>query len=536
MNKQPKEKINLLIVDDKLDNVAALESALEIDQLNVYTSVWPKSAFDICIENNITIALIDVKMPGIDGFELLDLLKSDPRTEHIFVILITGFSTDSEYVVKGLTKGAVDYLFKPLDLYITIAKVKSLMSLVEYQREINVKNKELESYQQELVKAIEQVEKSKVLKENFLANMSHEIRTPLNGIIGLTSFLSDSELTKDQREVVELMEYSSHSLLGIVNDVLESAQIDAGKIEIRRSATNIRELLKNVCDLSATLAKDKGLELICTTDDSVPPVLMADSLRISQVLINLVNNAIKFTDPGGSVNVSIRQIEKKDGKAFLEYVVKDTGKGIPESSINSIFTRFEQIEDKTWQKFGGNGLGLSIVKRLVELMGGILKVESTLGVGTSFIFTNTYQEVCDNKTDNLIKKPISDLPKFNNISVLLAEDNITNQFIAVKMLKEWNINVEVAANGLEALEKFKEKSYDLVLMDTHMPLMDGLETTKKIRTEIDPPKNHVPIISFSASVLEREKKDARDAGADDFVEKPFEPAVLNSKIHEILNA
>ena len=513
-----------------------LESALEMDELSIFTSVSPTAVMQLCIENSICIALIDVKMPEMDGFELLDAIKSDPRTENILVILITGFSTGSEHVVKGLNKGAVDYLFKPLDLYITIAKVKSLISLVNYQREINNKNRELETYQQELVRAIEQVEQSKILKENFLANMSHEIRTPLNGIIGLTSFLSESELNKDQREIVELMEYSSRSLLGIVNDVLESAQIDAGKIEIRRSATNIRELLKNVCDLSATLAKDKGLELICTTDDNVPPVLMADSLRISQVLINLVNNAIKFTDPGGSVNVSIRQIEKKDGKAFLEYVVKDTGKGIPESSINSIFTRFEQIENKSWQKFGGNGLGLSIVKRLVELMGGTLKVESTLGVGTSFIFKNSYNEVADNVNDNPLIRQISGLPKFNNVSVLLAEDNITNQFVAVRMLKEWNISVDVAINGLEAFVKFKENNYDLVLMDTHMPVMDGLETTKKIRAEFIPPKNQIPIISFSASVLEREKKDARDAGANDFLEKPFEPRVLHSKIHQILGA
>jgi len=409
-----------------------------------------------------------------------------------------------------------------------------LITLVNYQREINKKNRELKNYQEELLKAIEQIEKSKIIKENFLANMSHEIRTPLNAIIGLTSLLVETILTDEQQEMVELMEYSSRSLLGIVNDILESAQIDAGKIVIKRAKTNIINLIQAVCDLNMPMANEKGLKLVFEFGADVPTMIMADSLRLHQILMNLVNNAVKFTH-SGIVSVSLKQLEKNDDNVLLEFIVKDSGVGIPESSIDKIFTRFEQIEDKTWQKFGGTGLGLSIVKRLIELKGGRLKVESTIGVGTSFVFTNTYQVVQEGKEFNLLKKQVSNLPKFDNISVLLAEDNAANQFVALKMLEEWNIKVDTAINGLEAFEKLKKDNFNLVLMDIHMPVMDGNEATRKIRNELTGYKKDVPIVSFSASVLEKERNEAKNAGADDFIGKPFEPKILNSKIHELLD-
>ncbi|HEY8781458.1 MAG TPA: response regulator [Mucilaginibacter sp.] len=528
------ENVNLLLVDDNADNFIALESSLEQDGLSIFTTTFPKKVIQICIDNDISIALIDVHMPEMDGFELLDLLKKNPLTEHILVVLITAYAVGSENVVKGLNIGAVDYLFKPLDPSIAKAKVNALITLVNYQREINKKNRELKNYQEELLKAIEQIEKSKIIKENFLANMSHEIRTPLNAIIGLTSLLVETILTDEQQEMVELMEYSSRSLLGIVNDILESAQIDAGKIVIKRAKTNIINLIQAVCDLNMPMANEKGLKLVFEFGADVPTMIMADSLRLHQILMNLVNNAVKFTH-SGIVSVSLKQLEKNDDNVLLEFIVKDSGVGIPESSIDKIFTRFEQIEDKTWQKFGGTGLGLSIVKRLIELKGGRLKVESTIGVGTSFVFTNTYQVVQEGKEFNLLKKQVSNLPKFDNISVLLAEDNAANQFVALKMLEEWNIKVDTAINGLEAFEKLKKDNFNLVLMDIHMPVMDGNEATRKIRNELTGYKKDVPIVSFSASVLEKERNEAKNAGADDFIGKPFEPKILNSKIHELLD-
>jgi len=526
------EKINILIVDDNVDNLQALELALERDELIVFTTASPKNVIQICIENDISIALIDVKMPDIDGFELLDIIKANPLTEHIMVILITGYSMSSDHVVKGLSNGAVDYLFKPLDLYITIAKVNSLITLVNYQKEIKKKNEELESYQHELFKEIRKTEKSKIIKENFLANMSHEIRTPLNAIIGLTHLLKDSSVNNDQQEMIRLMEYSSNSLLGIVNDILESAKIDAGKVEIIRTETNVVNLIETICDLTRPMANEKGLKLLCEIDDDVPTMIMADALRLNQIMMNIINNAIKFTIQG-NVTVSLKMVEKDDEKVMLQFVVKDSGIGIPKSSIEKIFTRFEQVEDKTWQKFGGTGLGLSIVKRLIKLKGGTLNVESELGVGTTFTFSNWFKLAKDNATPDSNVKQEPSLLKFDDITILLVDDDITNQFIIVETLKEWNIKVDVAENGLEALKKLEENNYDLILMDTHMPIMNGYEATRKIRGEMLNPKKDIPIIAFSASVIDKEKTAATEAGVNDFIEKPFEIKKLVRKIKNL---
>jgi signal transduction histidine kinase len=525
------QTINLLVVDDKADNIMVIEASLEREGLNILTTTSPKKVEQMCIDNDISIALIDVMMPEMNGYELLDRIKKNPLTSHIMVILITGFAMGTEEIVEGFSKGAVDYLFKPLDLYITSAKVNSLITMVNYQKDIQKKNQELESYQQELFKAIEETEKSKIIKENFLANMSHEIRTPLNAIIGLTHLLKDSRIDNKQREMIKLMGFSSKALLGIVNDILESAQIDAGKMEIIRKETNIIYLLKAICDLTSPMANEKNLVLKCHISKDVPAVIMADALRINQILMNLINNAIKFTD-SGSIQVGLRLIERNKEKVLLEFMVKDSGVGIPKSSIDKIFTRFEQVEDKTWQKFGGTGLGLSIVKKLVHLKGGKLNVESTLGVGTTFTFNSWYTVVNEPDLTEPDEKDVEQL-NFHNMPILLVEDSTVNQYIVVEMLKEWNINVDVAGNGIEAFEKLKHNDYQLILMDTHMPLMNGHETTKRIRNEMPEEKRNIPILSFSASVIEVERDEAKDAGVDDFIEKPFEPIKLVNKIRKL---
>ncbi|WP_254070758.1 response regulator [Pedobacter sp. L105] len=521
--------INILLVDDSTDNLMVLESALEKDNIKIYTTSDPKNVMDICMNSDISIALIDIKMPYMSGFELLDLIKSNSLTDNIMVILMTGYSMSTEDVVRGLTKGAVDYLFKPLDLYITTAKVNSLIAIVNYQREIRDKNKELETYQLELFKAVEEAEENKVVKENFLANMSHEIRTPLNAIIGITHLLKDSPINTDQQEMIKLMDYSSKSLLGIVNDILESSQIDAGKINIVNDKVNIVNLVQTISDLTTPMALEKGLILTCSIDKETPEMIIGDALRLNQILINLINNSIKFTT-AGNIAISLQVIEKSDHDVVLEIQVKDTGIGIPAVSIDHIFDRFEQIEDKTWQKFGGTGLGLSIVKRLIELMDGEIKVESEMGKGTAFTFKKRFELAAINNSLAQPKDKVQMLSKFNDICILLAEDNLINQFVAINILKSWNITVDVAENGLEAFEKLKLKNYNLILMDIHMPVMNGNEATRKIRKELLDAKKDIPIISFSASVIDHEKKEARDAGVNDFIEKPFDPQSLHDKI------
>jgi signal transduction histidine kinase len=520
---------NILIVDDSIEILLVLKESLEKENINIFTTTTPATVIDLCIENDISIALIDVKMPDINGFELLKMLKSNALTDNIVVILMTGYSMSTQDVVTGLSNGAVDYLFKPLDLYITMAKVTSLVALVNFQREIQKKNSELETYQKELFKAIEMAEKNKVIKENFLANMSHEIRTPLNAIVGITHLLKDSEVNPKQEEMIDLLEYSSKSLLGIVNDILESSQIDAGKININAASTDIKDLVQTICNLTRPMAADKGLVLNCTIDQSVPSMIMGDALRLNQIMINLINNAIKFT-PSGSIDVFLKLLERREQNVLLELVVKDTGTGIDSSSLDKIFDRFEQIEDKTWQKFGGTGLGLSIVKRLIALMQGKMTVDSELGSGTTFTFQNWFPLAAEEAMIATEAIKPAQLSQFNNVCILLAEDNPINQFVAIHILKSWNIKIDIAENGLEAFEKAQTKDYDLILMDTHMPVMNGNEATSRIRKELTGKRREIPIISFSASVIEHEKNEAKAAGADDFIEKPFDPTVLHHKI------
>jgi signal transduction histidine kinase len=523
--------INIIIVDDNLDNLEVIKEVLERPGVNILTSDSPADVLNICISAEISIALIDVKMPVMSGFDLLNQLKGNPLTENVVVILMTGYSMNTDEVFLGLSSGAVDYLFKPLDMHITTAKVNSLLTMINYQRDIEQKNKELEYFQSDLYHAVEEAKKGKVIKENFLANMSHEIRTPLNAIVGITNLLRTSGLNPIQMKMMELMDFSSSALLGIVNDILESFQIDAGKIILKPVSTDISALFKTVGDTMRPLAEEKGLSLNYKIEGEVPDFIKADPLRVKQVLMNLINNAIKFTATGG-IDLTLKAVASPESHVDLEFIVKDSGLGIPENAISQIFERFEQIEDKTWQKFGGTGLGLSIVKRLVELMGGKIEVSSILDTGTTFTFTGSFElarTVAAGEADPIITS-LNTLSDFVNISILLVEDNKINQFIAVRMLEGWNVKVDVAEDGLEAFHKLMLGDYDLVLMDTHMPVMNGIEATRKIRKELSSGKNKTPIISFSASVIEHEKQEAMDAGVNDFLEKPFHPKILHEKI------
>jgi signal transduction histidine kinase len=527
------EKINILIVDDKSENIIAMEALLDRDDINLISTTLPNEALRIAWEQDISIALVDVQMPGMDGFELVEILKTNPRTKDILIIFVTAISIETKYAVKGLNAGAIDYLYKPLNPFVTSAKVDSFIQIVRNQREVKKKNQELIQYQKELVKAKELAEQGKRIKENFLANISHEIRTPINGIIGLANMLRNTELTEEQDEMVNLLSSSSSSLLGVLNDVLDLSKIEAGKFSITRSSTQIIELCKSIINLLNITASEKKINLICELADNLPDLIIADSLRLNQILMNLIGNAIKFTNIG-HVKLKVEAIDRKGNNVQLKFSIIDTGIGIAKDNIDKIFEVFEQADEQTTVKFGGTGLGLSIVKNLAKLKGGILTVESIENEGSTFTFTNWYEIVNLEKELQIAESDKMKMEIFEDAKILLAEDNPINTYLVIRMLKEWNINVDVVENGQLALEKLKEENYNLILMDTYMPVLNGLDAIKLIRNGYVPGKETIPIINFSATIMEADKQKALNAGANDTLNKSFDKEILYQMLSKYL--
>ncbi len=523
------DKTNILIVDDRAENIIALEALLQRDDINILSTTRPNDALRIAWENDIALALVDVQMPEMDGFELVKILKGHPKTKDITVIFVTAISTDTAFALQGYQSGAVDYLYKPLNPFVTAAKVDAFIRFNRTQRDLKIKNQELLDFQDKLIKAKELAEQGKRIKENFLANMSHEIRTPINGIIGITRLLQLTDLSEEQQEMINLLEVSSNSLLGVINDILDLSKIESGKFKIVRSATQLRAICGDVVNLLKIKAKDKGITLNLEIANEIPDTVIADSLRLNQILMNLVSNAIKFTIEG-SVTLKVEVMNRTETDCMIKFSVIDTGIGIAKENIDKIFETFEQAEDSTTLKFGGTGLGLSIVKQLATLKNGLLEVTSEEFKGSTFSFSNRY-DLPEIKITPIATPLSSDnLKPLDGLKILVAEDNTINQFLILRILKSWGIETVMVENGQEAIDRLTAEDFNLVLMDTFMPVMNGLEAIKLIREGVVPGKAQIPIITFSAAVMESDRQTAIEAGANDILSKPFDVKLLHSKI------
>jgi signal transduction histidine kinase len=525
------DKINILIVDDRPENIIALEALLQREDINILSTTRPNDALRLAWENDIAIALVDVQMPEMDGFELVKILKDNPKTKDILVIFVTAISTDTEFALQGYQSGAVDYLYKPLNPFVTAAKVDAFIRFTRTQRTLKNKNQELLDFQDQLIKAKELAEQAKRVKESFLANMSHEIRTPINSIIGITKLLQLTDLNEEQQEMVNLLDVSSNSLSGVINDILDLSKIESGKFKIVRGVTQIRTIFKDVLSILKFKAKEKGIDLILDIEQEVPEAVIADSLRLNQILTNLISNAIKFTIEG-SVTLKVEVRDRTETACMLKFSVIDTGIGIAKSNIDKIFESFEQAEESTTLKFGGTGLGLSIVKQLAALKNGILEVVSEEAKGSTFSFSNRYE--LPQVKISPVELPVSKgLKQLDGLKILVAEDNAINQFLILRILKSWNTQTDIVENGQEAIDRLKAEDYDIVLMDTFMPVMNGLEAIKRIREGVVAGKENIPIITFSAAVMERDRQTAFEAGANDILSKPFDVKLLHSKITDL---
>ncbi len=378
-----------------------------------------------------------------------------------------------------------------------------------------------------LVEAKEKAVKASLIKAQFLSSMSHEIRTPMNAVNGLIHLLLQESPREDQKEHLNTLLFSANNLLNLINDILDFSKIEAGKIEIKKAAFNFDEIINSLRHGFGTQAKEKGIELIIKRDHRIPNRLIGDALRLSQVLGNLVNNAIKFTDHG---NVIIYIIPKLIGEEMISiyFAVKDTGIGIPPEKLQSIFEDFVQVNDKALRE--GTGLGLSITKELLDLQGSTIKVDSTYGEGSTFYFTLDFPtETEENQSiiEPTEEQDFSD--SLSGMSILLVEDNKINQKVATNFLSKWGVQTDIADNGKIAVGMVQQKLYDVVLMDLQMPVMNGIDATKAIR-KLGGNYAHLPILALTASAVLEIKDQATIAGLNDFITKPFKPITLYDKI------
>lgn len=492
--------------------------------------------------------LINTAMDGIITFdESYNIIMFNPAAQKMFNYYSGEVSQTSIKLlipeiektepIKSMEERNTKYGFRKngekFPIEYTIAGVKSDGEIYynAIVRDITIQHKN----KKELIKAKQEAIKSKELQSQFLSNMSHEIRTPMNGIIGISRILSGMDMTAEQRYYLNAIIKSSENLMVIINDILDFSKIEAGKIVIEKTPFDIHSLIDVIYEILIVKAQEKGIYL--TVDkDNIPQYLVGDPVRLNQILLNLIGNAIKFTDHGG-VSVSLKELTQKEGVSTIQFNITDTGIGIPEDKIGKIFESFTQASSSTTRTHGGTGLGLTISKELIRIQGGELSIKSEPGKGSTFSFTLEYKiaenaDLNDEDEINQQESSIRVLNKLEGINVLLVEDHPINQMLALKILRDWNFSVDLAENGIQAIDMVNINNYDIVLMDISMPEMDGYEATRQIRKNGLSANPFLPIIAMTASALAGESQKAFKAGMNDYISKPFNPTELLNKINK----
>ena len=571
----------ILVVDDNPKNLRLLYTILSKKKYDVRPVLNAKQALESIKELPYPgLILLDIKMPEINGFQLCEKIKSNDKTRNIPIIFISALN-NADDILQGFSVGGVDYITKPFHEKEVLARVNTQISLRNQQKQLEIKNARLEKEiyrrkqtEKELIIAKNDADRANQSKSTFLSNISHELRTPLNAIIGFANLLfEDNLLNKNQRESSQIIMSSGKSLLSLINEILDIEKIEAGKFELFKKDFCLAELLNEVIALMKITAIEKGIDLILEIDEKLPPYIYADPNRLSQVLLNLINNAIKFTK-NGSVSLRVYSFKACEDsltdfttivetsqkihshQTFICFEVIDTGIGIAKEHHEIIFKAFEQTGSKQFRS-QGTGLGLHICKKWIEKMDGRLHLLSQEGVGSTFrvdlymiINNNTNIQQSNYKKKSIVNElqtpdvfftendnnnysqNIKTSSKGSKKILLIVDDTPANCQLLTMMLKPHNIKTIIAENGIEAIELAEHNTPDLIMLDLMMPEMDGAETIKLLR--LIPDLMETPVVVVSSIVKKKNFHEFRELGFNDYLAKPIILNDLNACLQKYL--
>jgi len=558
------ERKIIIAVDDNMENLNALKNTLK-EIYRVYPIPSALEMFDLLTHIQPDLILLDIEMPEMNGYEAIKKLKGDDKYHEIPIIFLTSMS-DEQSEMEGLKLGAVDYIHKPFVTPLLLQRIKTHLSLMEQQKMILDRNKEIEELLEIKTKEVNLREAAELEAQNasrakgeFLSHMSHEIRSPLNAVIGMINIAMGANDIQTIKRYLEKAGNASKYVLGVINDILDMSKIEANKLELSFNDFNFERMLSNIVDVTSIRAQEKHQQLVVNMNPNIPPFIISDELRLSQVITNLMTNAIKFTPENGKIELSAEMLDEHNGEITLGVEVADSGIGISPEQQKKLFTSYNQADSSITKNFGGTGLGLAISKRIVELMQGKIWIESELGKGSKFIFTikakkGNADKISADGSSNEAEKNEFD---FKNYLILVAEDMEFNREILAKYLEKTGIAIDFVENGKVAVSKYKENTdkYNLILMDINMPEMNGDEATRAIRAfesercsastdSMEFPKETpkqllecpkgIPIIAMTADVFKEDIEKCLSAGMTDHVAKPIVPKKICETLKKYL--